>query len=75
MLTKSFVVLIMNWKKKASLDKEIDDTGLIKVDSILTNINYKEQFENAKTNIDIVHNYARTWTTNNYDFIKQTRIC
>lgn len=58
--------------QKVSLDKEIDDTGLIKIDSTLTDINYKEQFENAKTNIDIVHNYARTWTTNNFDFIKQT---
>ena len=68
-LKKSLIELVI---QKVSLDKEIDDTGLIKVDSILTNINYKEQFENAKTNIDIVHNYARTWTTNNFDFIKQT---
>ena len=68
-LKKSLLELVI---QKVSLDKEIDDTGLIKIDSALTDINYKEQFENARTNIDIVHNYARTWTTNNFDFIKQT---
>ena len=68
-LKKTLIELVI---QKVSLDKEIDDTGLIKIDSTLTDINYKEQFENAKTNIDIVHNYARTWTTNNFDFIKQT---
>ena len=72
-LKKSLIELVIQLViQKVSLDKEIDDTGLIKIDSILTNIDYKEQFENAKTNIDIVHNYARTWTTNNFDFIKQT---
>jgi hypothetical protein len=68
-LKKSLIDLVI---QKVSLDKEIDDTGLIKIDSTLTNIGYKEQFENAKSNIDIVHNYARTWTTNNFDFIRQT---
>lgn len=58
--------------QKVKLDKEIDDTGLEQIDSILTNIDYKSYFENAQTNIDIVHNYGRTWTTNNYDFIKNT---
>ena len=38
-LKKSLIELVI---QKVSLDKEIDDTGLIKVDSILTNINYKE---------------------------------
>ena len=58
--------------QKVSLDKEIDDTGLIKIDSVLTNIGYREHFEKATSNIDIVHNYARTWTTNNFDFIRNT---
>lgn len=67
-LKKSLIELII---QKVSLDKEIDDTGLIKIDSTLTNINYKELIENAKFNIDIIHNYARTWTTNNFDFIRK----
>ncbi len=68
-LKKSLIELVI---QKVSLDKEIDDTGLIKVDSTLTNIRYKEYFENAKSDIDIIHNYARTWTTNYFDFIKNT---
>lgn len=69
LLKKSLVDLVI---QKVQLDQEIDNSGLIKLDSTLTNINYKELLENAKSNIDIVHNYARTWTTNNYDFIKET---
>lgn len=68
-LKKSLIELVI---QKVRLDKEIDDTGLIKIDSVLTNINYKEQFEEANSNIDIIHNYARTWTTNNFDFIRNT---
>ena len=66
-LKKSLIELVI---QKVSLDKEIDDTGLIKIDSVLTNIGYREHFEKATSNIDIVHNYARTWTTNNFDFIR-----
>ena len=68
-LKKSLIELVI---QKVSLDKEIDDTGLIKIDSVLTNIGYREHFEKATSNIDIVHNYARTWTTNNFDFIRNT---
>lgn len=68
-LKKSLIELVV---QKVSLDKEIDDTGVIKIDSILTNINYRELFEEASSSIDIVHNYARTWTTNNFDFIRKT---
>lgn len=68
-LKKSLIELVV---QKVSLDKEIDDTGLINVDSILTNIKYRELFENANSNIDIIHNYARTWTANNFDFIRNT---
>lgn len=68
-LKKSLIELVI---QKVSLDKDIDDTGLIKIDSVLTNINYRDEFENATSNIDIIHNYARTWTTNNFDFIRNT---
>jgi len=67
-LKQSLVDLVI---QKVALDKEIDDAGLIKLDSTLTNIKYKEFIENANCNIDIVHNYGRTWTTNNYDFFKK----
>ena len=68
-LKKSLLELVI---QKVSLDKEIDDTGLIKIDSVLTDIGYRELFEKAASNIDIIHNYARTWTTNNFDFIRNT---
>lgn len=68
-LKKSLIELVI---QKVSLDKDIDDTGLIKIDAVLTNIKYKEHFERATSNIDIVHNYARTWTTNYFDFIRNT---
>ena len=67
-LKESLIELVV---EKVSLNKEIDDTGLIKVDSTLTNIQYKKFFESANSNIDIVHNYARTWTANNFDFIRK----
>ncbi len=66
-LKKSLIELVI---EKVSLDRDIDGMGLIKIGSTLTEIDYKDLFENAKSNIDIVHNYARTWTANNYDFIK-----
>ncbi|WP_407407280.1 hypothetical protein [Enterocloster sp.] len=66
-LKESLVELVV---KKVKLDKEIDDTGLIQIDSTLTNIDYKSYIEGSNKNIDIVHNYGRTWTTNNFDFIK-----
>lgn len=68
-LKKSLIELVI---QKVSLDKEIDDTGLIKIDSVLTNIGYRDHFEKVTSNIDIIHNYARTWTTNNFDFIRNT---
>lgn len=56
--------------QKVSLDKEVDETGLIKINSDLTGIGYKEYIEKATSNIDIIHNYARTWTTSNFDYVK-----
>ncbi|MBE6805648.1 MAG: hypothetical protein E7526_03870 [Ruminococcaceae bacterium] len=58
--------------EKINLDKAVDDTGLVDIGSNLRNINYQKYFEEAKKNIDILHVYARTWTTNNFDFIKDT---
>ena len=68
-LKESLIELVI---EKVSLDKDIESKGLVKIGATLTEIDYKNLFENAKSNIDIVHNYARTWTTNNYDFIKKT---
>ncbi len=68
-MKESLVDLVI---QKIKLDKSINNSGLVKVGSVISEINYAELFEKAKSNIDIVHNYARTWTTNNYDFIKDT---
>lgn len=68
-LKKSLIDLVI---QKVMLNKEIEDTGLIEIDSILSDIKYREHFENAKSYIDIIHNYAKTWTNSNFDFIKNT---
>ena len=68
-LKDSLVDLVI---QKVKLDKNIDNAGLVKVGTTLSDINYQELLESSKNNIDIVHNYARTWTTNNYDFVKET---
>lgn len=56
--------------EKVRLDKKVDDTGLIEIGNNLSEINYKDYFNQAKENIDILHIYGRTWTSNNLDFIK-----
>ena len=66
-LKQSLLDLII---QKVKLDKDIDSTGLVTIDATLTNIDYKSYIENIHKEMDIVHNYGRTWTTNNYDFIK-----
>lgn len=68
-LKKALVEMVV---QKVNLKKEINDTGLIKTGSVLSNIEYQEFLENATSNIDIVHNYARTWTDNNFEFVKNT---
>ena len=68
-LKQSLVNLVID---KVNLDKDIDDAGLVKLDNDLSSIPYKTYLEDAKKNIDIVHNYGRTWTTNNIDYIKKS---
>lgn len=67
-LKKSLIELVI---QKVKLDREIDSCGLVELGSTLTNIDYKELIENSENNIDIIHNYGRTWTTNNFDFVKK----
>lgn len=67
-LERSLVDMVID---KVSLDKNIDEKGLIKLGDTLSEISYSEYFKKANSNIDIVHIYARTWTNNNYDFIKK----
>lgn len=67
-LKKSLVDMVI---EKVKLDKSIDETGLIEVGANLGNIHYQDYFKEANLNIDILHIYARTWTTNNFDFIKE----
>ena len=68
-LKQSLVDLVVD---KVNLDKDIDDAGLLKLDNGVSSIPYKEYLEDAKKCIDIVHNYGRTWTTNNIDYIKKS---
>lgn len=68
-LKKSLVDLVL---QKVNLQKDIVNTGLVKVGFVINNINYPEYFENAKSEIVIVHNYAQTWTNSYFDFIKKT---
>lgn len=68
LLKKSLIELVI---QKVKLDREIDSCGLVELGTTLTNIDYKELINNAEKNIDIVHNYGRTWTTNNYDFVRK----
>lgn len=69
MLKESLIDMVV---QKVNLKKDVDDTGLIKIGSNLADIPYSELLGNASANIDIIHNYARTWTTNNLDFIKNS---
>lgn len=68
-LKESLIEMVV---QKINLKKDIDETGLIKIGNNLTDVPYSELLGNASANIDIIHNYARTWTTNNLDFIKNS---
>lgn len=70
-LKESLIEMVV---QKVNLKKEIDETGLIKVGFTLTDIPYSDWLGKASKNIDIIHNYGRTWTTNNLDFIKEAII-
>ena len=67
-LKKSLIDLVI---QKVKLDEKIDMCGIVELGATLTNIEYKQLLENAENNIDIIHNYGRTWTTNNFDFVKK----
>ena len=68
LLKKSLVDLVV---QKVKLDKDIDSCGVTELGTTLSDIEYKELIPSAEKNIDIIHNYGRTWTTNNFDFIKK----
>ena len=70
MFIKSSLIDLIN--QKVSIKREIVETGLDKIDYVLSNINYIDYLNEAKNNIDIIHNYARTWTNTNYDFVRRT---
>ncbi|MBZ0312753.1 hypothetical protein AB2T96_11145 [Clostridium butyricum] len=55
---------------RMNLKKEIDETGIEDVFTDISDVDYRYYFKSAKKNIDIVHVYGRTWTTNNMDEIK-----
>lgn len=67
LLKNSLVDIII---QKVNIKKELDNIGLIQSGSDLKKIQYHEMLTNAKHNIDIIHNYGRTWTNSNYDYVK-----
>lgn len=67
-LKRSLIELIL---QKIELNQAIHDTGLTVVNRGLDKINYRDYFKKAKSNIDIIHNYGKTWTENNFGFIEK----
>jgi hypothetical protein len=55
---------------KIKLKQEIDATGIEEVFTDISDVDYRYYLKGAKKNIDILHVYGRTWTTNNLDDIK-----
>lgn len=68
-LKKTLVDLVV---EKVKLDSHIESTGVIEIGTNLSKIQYQDYFQEANSCIDIVHIYARTWTNNNFDFIRNT---
>lgn len=67
-LKDSLVDMIL---EKIKIKDEVNKTGLEEIVPDITKINYNYYFRNAKKNIDIVHIYGRTWTTNHIDEITE----
>ncbi|GEM_PF-1060666 len=55
---------------KIKLKQEIDETGIEEVFTDISDVDYRYYLKAAKRNIDILHVYGRTWTTNNIDIIQ-----
>lgn len=57
--------------EKVDMKSDLDSTGIEAIYSNITEINYKSYYKKARRNIDIVHIYGRTWTTNHIDEIME----
>lgn len=60
-LNKNLINLIYN---KIQLKQGIDDVGVIDLFTDIRDINFREHFNNCKKEIDILHVYGQTWTSN-----------
>lgn len=56
---------------KVDLKKNIDTTGVSEIHTNISNIKYSSYLKNSEKNIDIIHTYGRTWTSNNIDEISE----
>lgn len=61
-LDKNLIELIYN---KINLKQAIDEVGVLEMFTDISEIEYKSHFKNAKKEIDILHVYGQTWTSNN----------
>lgn len=66
-LKKKYVEIIL---EKMNLPHKIVQTGLTDILLNINEINYNDFFGTAKSCIDIVHVYGKTWTNNNLEAIK-----
>lgn len=65
LLEENLLSLILT---KVNLKRDLNDSGLERVFTSISDIDYKDLFSTSKQ-IDIVHVYGRTWTSNNEDSI------
>lgn len=56
--------------EKLKLKEEIDRTGIENIYYDIKDIDYKYYIKKAKKNLDIIHIYGRSWTTNLIDELK-----
>ncbi|WP_201714248.1 hypothetical protein [Rossellomorea arthrocnemi] len=67
LLKDKLVELILS---KLKLKDSIDRTGITEIFSSINEIDYRFLIKHSRRNIDILHIYARTWTNNNFDELK-----
>lgn len=70
-LKKKYLELILS---KVKLSNKISDCGLTDIILNINEIQYNDFFNAATQKIDIVHVYAKTWTNNNLEAIKNQLI-
>lgn len=67
LLKDKLVELILS---KLKLRETIDKTGITEIFSNINDIDYGYLIKHSKKSIDVLHIYARTWTNNNFDELR-----